>query len=374
MSVLNVIPLGRMEADIDRILGTYSAAVSTALATGLGAIAIAGLTLYLMFMGLAIARGEVQDPLGRLSKEFLSTVIIASIAVAAGTYQSVVVGASSALQEFIISKLTNGQAASVGDSLALLFTQGKVVVKIDEGQTEVPMFTALWILAKANESQIGIPDLSYAFGALCVWVATAFVAIFCLIPLLLAKVGIAIMLAIWPQTRNYFASWLSNLLGNILTLALISAIATLLSQVFQKIIQDSLQGAGAGEFNAVPMGLAILVVGATLAFVALNIAAQGAQLAGGGLAMDTKGIVGSAIQTYLLYRNSKGSGKNPEQGGGVGRGKSSPLPSGGASSPDAGGATGAAQGGAVSPAGNPSPSASQRVAQVLSGIANRSKK
>jgi hypothetical protein len=124
----------------------------------------------------------------------------------------------------------------------------------------------------------------------------------------------------------------------------------------------------------VPMGLAILVVGATLAFVALNIAAQGAQLAGGGLAMDTKGIVGSAIQTYLLYRNSKGGDKSPEQGGGVGRGKSSPLSSGGASSPDAGGATGAAQGGAVSPAGNPSPSASQRVAQVLSGIANRSKK
>jgi type IV secretion system protein VirB6 len=348
----NISPIYYLEGEIDRALGVYVTSASANLAAGLGVFAALGLTIYFMVLGLAVARGDVQQPMSKVVKDSLSMVIIAAIGIGAGVYQQQVVGAVYGVLEFLVAKMTSGGARTVGEAISMIFATNSGSVVVDG--KPVSLDNALWVVALQNSNSLGIPQLSYMFASFCVWIATVFVSLFCILPWLLSKVGIAIglavgplfiMLGMFPQTRNYFASWLSNVLGNVFTGMLVAAICSLMPTVFITILTKALVGAGTDDYSPMAMGLGMLVVGLGLGFVSLQVSQMGAQLAGGGMALDSKGVAGALVQRLMF----KGLG-------------------GAAAASTNAAATNSI---AAAPAYGAGKQAGQRVGQILSGISKR---
>jgi type IV secretion system protein VirB6 len=250
--------------------------------------------------------------MAKIAKESLSMVFISMIAFGSGVYQAQIIGLVQAVLSLLVSLVSNGSAQTVGEAVTLIFSMDSGSVNVD-GQ-QISLDNALWIIAQKNSNQIGIPDFSYMLASFCVWIATIAVSLLCILPMILSKIGITIMLAIgpifialaiWPQTRNYFASWLSALIGNIFTGMLIAAVCTVMPAIFISILSKSLSAAGTESFNPVTMGLGVLVVGVGLGFTALSLAQQGAQLAGGGLGLDSKGFAGELVRRLVSGSSTK---------------------------------------------------------------------
>jgi type IV secretion system protein VirB6 len=359
---MSMAPIAHLEQAIDRLLASHVNAVSAHLSGALGGVAIAGLTIYYLMLAYGFARGEVSEPLGRLLKDGLGQLLICTL-VFGGMYQSAIVQFFQTLQTDLITGVTDGRATSVGTTLDLFFSDFNIPVS---GRM-VPAHTALYDVALERANAIGIPDLTYMSGALMVSGAFILVATMCLLPALLAKIGLALMLAIgpvflllllWPATRTYFTAWLSATLGFVLTSMLVALVASLAPLAFIEVLTRSLQGIGQDDFNALSMGASMLIVGLGLALAALHVSQQGAQLAGGGISMDSKGIAGTIVQTLLLRTLS-----HPQE---TPTSPSNTLSREGQDRPSSGGSAGEMAGGSAGAA-----SGSTRLSQIVSGLMNR---
>ena len=191
------------------------------------------------------------------------------------------------------------------------------VVLKDTGE-KVPMSSALWIIASAHPYYpLGIPDLLYFLAAVIVWFAMAALCIMCILPAFLAKIGFTLMLAIGPlfiflaiipYTRNYFASWLSNMLGNLMTLVLVALITTATANMFKVTMTDQLQNLSYEASRPLDISLVLFIISFGLGLVSLSASQLGAQLAGGGMALDTKGLAGAIVQAGLINKKNPGKG------------------------------------------------------------------
>ena len=131
---------------------------------------------------------------------------------------------------------------------------------------------------------------------------------------MLANVGLAIMLsigpvfillAIWPATQKYMQAWLGAAIGFILTKVLITAICTVIPTIFEQIINSSMKGMQDKTLSPVGLSMTVLVVAFSLGFAALHASSLGAQLAGGGASMDSKGVGGMITQLLVAKMFSK---------------------------------------------------------------------
>ena len=325
MAGLNFVSFATFEKDIDTLLSTFVATTSASVTVGLASLVAVGLTMYFMFMAFAIVRGELQEPMSKLTKEVLTMTLIAVIATGTGIYQEKVVGAANGVLGLLTSAVTQSGATTVGAAIDLLWSGHPVV--IDGKQT--PALTALWVMAK-NDTTMGIPNLSYAIAALLVWVAAVAICVCCLLPALLAKIGMSlmlaigplfIMLAIVPYTRNYFASWLSNMLGNLMTLVLVALITSATMNIFFSTLDKAFKDLSYADTNALALGLNLLVISLGLGLASLSVSQAGAQLAGGGMALDTKGLAGAVVQSKLMKsamgteKQGNDSGNSMQKGG-----------------------------------------------------------
>ena len=93
---------------------------------------------------------------------------------------------------------------------------------------------------------------------------------------------------------------------------LIAGICTLMTTVFVAILKKAVVGVGTDDYNPLTMGFGMLVIGLGLGFTALHVSQQGAQLAGGGAAMDSKGIAGAVMQMIFSQKQANKSDKKPD--------------------------------------------------------------
>lgn len=316
------------EKYFDAVLTDFATVTSTSLAAALGGIAAIGLTIYFMFMAFAIARGEIQEPMSKLTKDILGMVLIAVIATSVGVYQQYIMGGVYAVLELLTSAVTQSTAKSVGEAIDLLFT---MTSRTGDGQ-ELPTLGALWVQAQKDGNAFGIPNLSYLISAVLVWISAVLLSVCVLLPSMLSKVGLNlmlaigplfIMLAIIPYTRNYFASWLSSMLGNLITLVLVACISGASLNMFQATLENALKDLSY-DTSPIPVALAIIVVAVALGLASLHVSQMGAQLAGGGIALDTKGLAGTVIQSIASRKGQSGAGD-----GGQASGSSNEMSSGG---------------------------------------------
>lgn len=299
------VSIADFERQIDSLLNTFVTSTSASLSAALGGLVAIGLTIYFMFMAYAIARGEIQEPMSKLTKEILGMTLISVIAITTGVYQDKAVGATNEVLATLTSAVTQSNAKSVGETIDLLWTGSTVIINGEKVSTT----NALWTMAEADSSQIGIPNLTFFVAAVMVWLAALVMCLCVLLPAILAKIGMSLMLAIGPlfillaiipHTRNYFASWLSSMLGNLMTLVLVAMISAASFNIFRLTLEKALKDMSYIDSSPIALALNVLVIAFALGLASLHVSQQGAQLAGGGLALDTKGLAGAFVQSKLM--------------------------------------------------------------------------
>lgn len=304
-----------LEKMIDASLVTYVTATSVTMTKYIVPLSVVINSIYLTTMAHAIARGDVNEPMNKLAKDIVLMVIVSAVAFSVGNYQYFVVDGMRALSSDFTSVVSLGNAKSIGELLDSLFTG--CITPPSESQCH-PYSSVMWFLALENSNAIHIPDTSYMWGQLCVSIGQAVIVLGSLIPVILSKCALAIMLAIgpvfilglqWPLTKKYFENWLSATLGNVLTLVLIGAICSIAPTIVKHFVQDAFSGAMVQSDEILARMDTLLLVCIALGVTALHASQQASHLAGGGVAMDGRGLGGMIAQAMV---NKLFMGKQPE--------------------------------------------------------------
>lgn len=300
-----------IENQLDTALATYVTATSQAMTVYAFGLAVALTSVYWLFFGLAAMRGDVSEPMSKITKDVVSMLLIAMVILTFGNYQSYVIEVSQALVSDLTSRMSQGAAQSPGALIDAIFA-GCIT---PPGESKcLPPSTVFAFLAKKHESQLGIPEMSYFLANIIMGIAEVIIVVLCLIPILLSKVALSIylaigpffiMLAMFPQMRSYFNSWLSGALGNALTLVIVAGICSIVPVIMKKIIDEAFTG-DLVSIEVLDRTIGALVASIGLGLTALKASQMGAQLAGGGVAMDGGNWLGAAGN---MYTNLKGGGK-----------------------------------------------------------------
>lgn len=300
-----------LEKQLDTALATYVTATSQGMTVYAFGLAVALTSVYWMFFGLAAMRGDVSEPMNKITKDVVSMLLIAMVILTFGNYQTYVIEVSQALVSDLTSKMSGGAAQSPGALIDAIFSN---CITPPGAPKCYPPNTVLAYLADKNTSYLGLPNLTYFWANIVMGICEIVIVVLCLIPILLSKVALAIymaigpffiMLAMFPQTRSYFNSWLSGALGNALTLVIVAGICSIVPIIMKKIIDDAFMG-DLESVEILNRTIGALVASIGLGLTALKASQMGAQLAGGGVAMDGGNWLGALGN---MYTNLRGGGK-----------------------------------------------------------------
>lgn len=290
----------QVESAIDGLLTNFVVSTSTAFTTMLMPLALTAITIYVISMGWAITRGETNDSLSTFTWKSFRIALITGIALSAGEYQATVVEGVEGIQIAFISAFTpTGTIGGLVDNMAAPFDA---------------LGQQLW-----SEAVTGFwPNWSLIFAAALVAIAQAFLFVVGLGLFLLAKVSLAlvlaigpvfILLAIFPATQRYTESWLAQALTfvmlNVLVGASIAMLTDFASQFAQHIANNQT------TINVLRACMSLLLCSGALGIVMLNHSSLAAALTGG---MTLSGI-GRELGRAIM----RGSGRRkagPDAGGG----------------------------------------------------------
>lgn len=303
----------RIETALDSALSSYVTSVSQTMSAYLVPIATAGTTVYLLFMSYAIIRGDNEAPVSKLVKDFVSLGLIGAVALAAGNYQYWVIDFANILQSDLVKVVTSsapGGAVSIGAAIDNIFSATNCIVPPGESEC-VPLDIVLYQMAQKKVNFLGIPDLYYVIASVFLWIAEIVIIACCLLPWLPAKAALAIWLALgpaaivclmWPATKAYFQQWLSAMLGAVFTMAIVAAIVTVIPSMYRNLVQEVIAGGLSDGTDVLGRAIAMCIAALGLGIVAVNASQKGAHLAGGGVALDGRGLANFVINQVQQSR------------------------------------------------------------------------
>lgn len=325
-----------LESKLDEVLGIYINGTSAAVSSYAGGIAVVALTIYFIFQSYAAIRGDLTEPMSKITKDIFKISLILTVALGGGAYQEYVISFVNGMTSDLASVVTHGAAKTVGG--AIDYANSGCVVLPSKAQC-VPYDSVFLDLAIAKKNYFGIPDPLYAFVFVIIAIAQLVITVLCLLPVILSKIGMALMLglgpifvllAIFPITQKYFEAWVSAVIGFALTQVLVSAICSVVPEIFQGLLKNAVEQGAVGDATVLTDALAILIAAIGLGLTALHASQKGAQLAGGGMSMDSKGIGGMIMQSVMnrLIQGPSGGGApgagKPESSGGENSASSTP--------------------------------------------------
>jgi type IV secretion system protein VirB6 len=310
-----------LETQLDSVLRIYITGTSAAVSAYAGGIAAVGLTIYFIYMSYASARGDLTEPLSKISKDLLKIALVLTVALGGGAYQQYVISFANGITSDLTSTVTGGAAKTVGAAIDYANSGCAVLPKKPDC---IPYDSVFLKLAIDNENYFGIPDPLYATIFVIVALAQLIITALCILPMILSKVGMALMLgigpifvlmALFPVTIKYFEGWVSALIGFVLTQVLVSAICSVVPTIFQGLLETAVKSSAVGDKVVLSDALGILIASIGLGFSALHASQKGAQLAGGGMAMDSKGLGGMVTQAVMNRLIQGRAGGDPSAGG-----------------------------------------------------------
>lgn len=303
-----------LETAITTAIDTFVSTKSAALCAALTPIALTATTIYIMSMGYAIARGEIQDSVNDFTKRVLRLSIIMAIALGGGVYQSYVIDFVQGVQGAFIQVFSGGAATTLGQ---LIETSTDPLVELSSAIFTRAISASTW----------GIPDLTLLIEGLIVILAQIVICLVGLGMYLIAIVGLGLSLAVgpafilcaaFPATKRFTESWAGVALGFAITNAMIAACLSMFGSIVQQYAQKvlvTIDDPGA-TLEATVM---LLILTAVISLVLWNIKTLATALTGG---VAIEGI-GSAIAHKLMHSSGGGKGgsePNKPSGGEVGSG------------------------------------------------------
>ncbi len=259
-----------IESAIDEILTSVVSSSSASLCASIAPIAITGGTIYLIVMGFAIMRGDAADPLHTFLWKAFRMAFIAGLALSAGEYQTNIIAGTAALEGALIESMSGMQ--SVG---ALIDEFAKPFNDLGE---------QIW-----NQAVVGFwPNFGLIAAAGAVAVAQCFIFCLGLGFYLLAKVALAVVLAIgpafilcamWPGTEKYTESWLGQVLNYVVLKVLVATTIVMLTSFVSQYAAHI--AVTPDTTNVITATTSLLLCCGALGIVMLNLPQIAAALSGG---------------------------------------------------------------------------------------------
>lgn len=286
-----------VESAIDVFLNGFIAAKSAALSTALVPVALSAITIYVMFMGFAVMRGETNDSVSTITWRIFNIAFITGIALSAGAYQTYVVDFVTGIQGAFIS-IFSGGGATIGtliDNLAQPFDT---------------LGSQLW----SNATTDVLPNFALLFAAALCAIAELILFALGLGMYLLSKVALTLILAVgpvfiflamFPSTKRFTESWLGQALGFALTNSLIAISFTMFTSFVSQFASHMVGDIATTKTILTDM-VSLLLVSGSLALVLWNVDTLASALAGG----TTITGIGSAVARGIMNM-SRGKSETP---------------------------------------------------------------
>lgn len=260
------------------LTNNYVETASGSLATALGPIALAGITLFVMVYGFMVIGGKVQAPITDFAAKAVKMIIIAGIALNGGVYMSWVVASINGFEQLLVSAM----------SLSGAPTAGNIYQSLDEA---IGRGAAVANVAFEQAADADFYDLSGGF----IWTVIGIIiylgmtAFFLLggAYIVIVKFGLAIVLALgpvfllsllWAPTAGFFDRWVSQVVTYILSITIVTIVLTMGIAIFDQLLSSTDLLA---QENPAFAALQILLVGAVLGFIVVSTGSLAAGLAGG---------------------------------------------------------------------------------------------
>ena len=295
--------------EMEELLNGFVVQKSAAMVEAVAPLVVVALTIYVLLVGWQIARGHAQDTLPTLLVRVFRIALILALALAAGTYQDTVAGTIEGLGTHLIAAVTDfpNAGAFLDDVLASYQRIGT-------------QFGALAM-------QGTFPDFIYLIAMALVMLAGIVTTVIGLGMLVLAKVMLAVVLAvgpvflflaIFPATQRFTEQWLGQALNyaflNVLAMLVIAMIGDLGSHFLSEIPDPPTDAV-----NALLASTSLVIIVAATVFVMLNLNNLAAALTGGIALGDVgRGIAHGAMAAFQVGA-ARGAGAIGRQLGGMSR-------------------------------------------------------
>ncbi len=279
-----------IENAVDLQLATVVTGKSAVMCSFLAPIALTGVTIYIIVMGWAIMRGDAQDSFHTFLWKAFKISVISGIALVGGEYQSIIIDFMNAIPNFIAGVF--GNAATIGgmvDNIA---------------DPNIALFKMLWNRAMTPT----IPDLSLASAAVMVGAAELFMIIVGMGIYILAKVSLALVLAVgpifilcamFPATQQKFEGWLGQALNFAFLQGLVGAVIGILFAIILSFSDSLTTAVNASSPDILVDSLTLIAVTVTLCVVLLNLNSISSALTGGSSITGIGSQVGKLAIAYL---------------------------------------------------------------------------
>ena len=292
-----------VETAITFLLDSFVSSKSAALCSAIVPIALTGATIYVILMGFAIMRGEANDSLQTFLWKSFRMALIAGIALNVGTYQNMIIDGSEGLVGALLHSLSGfDTVGSLVDDIAKPFSA---------------LGQQIW-----SKAVVGFwPHFGLIAAAAAVGIAEFFMVAIGLGFYLLAKVALALVLAIgpvyimcamWPGTEKYTESWIGQVLNYIVLKVLVGVCILMLTDFASKFAAHI--SVNSDAVNVISATSALLMCCGALTIVMLNLPQIASALAGGASFSGIGRTIGRAF-IDTLNRPGKASAKSPPGGG-----------------------------------------------------------
>jgi type IV secretion system protein VirB6 len=295
----------RFDALLAAFVANYAQNIATALAAGLAVPALALVTAQIVIFGLAVMRGEAQEPIGQFAWTMVRTMAILTFAIGGLAYT-----------QWVIPSATEAQ-----DGMAVMFVRGlpagaSAFAALDAANNQAnDLLKLLWRDASMLRLDLVLASILFSAGTaafLFVGLAVTFVSRVLMV-FSLAVGPLFILSLLFKPTRRFFDSWLSMLLSAaVMSWFVFFALGLSLNvagRVVEVINRSGAFVSGALDgVNAVEAAGTYLAVMAALAFVLYQAPRLASALTGGpavqsGLAL-VSGYIGGARAFSSSVRQS----------------------------------------------------------------------
>jgi len=285
-------PAQNIDAFIDDLLLHFVSEKSAALCSALIPIAISGLTIYLIHLGLATASGRLHAPAREVLWKIYGISLVLSLALSAGTYQLVIVDGLESIGGAVLQTISGeSNFAALLDKLA---------------DPYVLLGDKFW----ADATTGVIPHLGLLFAAAITSLSESVLFSVGLGFYLLAKIALALTMSIgplfllcaaWPITQKYAESWLGQTLNYIFLKVLVSVTVVMLTAFVSRYAEHIT--ANIDSTNIIEASCSLLLSALALVIVILFLPHLSSALFGGA---SVAGIGRAAMHSLLSLLNRPG--------------------------------------------------------------------
>lgn len=255
----------------------YLAPVIGLLTTGLSVLVAAGVSLYILVVGLLIALGYVAQPVVAFAGKAVRIIVVTSVALSVDAYGTYVIGAIEGFEAMLAGALSiagtsDGSIyevldASLGAGLELV---ARCFEAADNASWRAMGSIIGWSLSGAVIA-IGTVGVVLLGGAIIIVAKFALTLTIVVGPLFIVAL-------IWPPTARYFENWIAQVVNNVFLIAVVVLVISFSTVAFTRFVgQADLEGGT----SPIVVACEVFVLSFLLGWITLQVQTWSASLSGG---------------------------------------------------------------------------------------------